>query len=87
MIFYKAHRLVFAGASQFLEEEIAKLDNPEQILTVPMSDGGLIVPPPGFMARLAALCRRHGILVVAPSASAWTAIASSRESVVVRAPP
>jgi 4-aminobutyrate aminotransferase len=29
-----------------------------------MSDGGLIVPPPGFMKRLTKLCRSHGILVV-----------------------
>ncbi len=29
-----------------------------------MSDGGLIVPPPGFMKRLTDLCRSHGILIV-----------------------
>ena len=28
------------------------------------SDGGLIVPPPGFMRRLCDLCRKHGILIV-----------------------
>jgi len=29
-----------------------------------MSDGGLIVPPAGFMKRLSELCRAHGILIV-----------------------
>ena len=29
-----------------------------------MSDGGLIVPPRGFMKRLTDLCRAHGILIV-----------------------
>ncbi len=28
------------------------------------SDGGMIVPPPGFMKRLCELCQSHGILVV-----------------------
>lgn len=29
------------------------------------ADGGMVVPPPGFLSALAALCRRHGILVIA----------------------
>ncbi|MFZ5678069.1 MAG: aspartate aminotransferase family protein [Pseudomonadota bacterium] len=28
------------------------------------SDGGMIVPPPGFLKELVALCRRYGILIV-----------------------
>jgi 4-aminobutyrate aminotransferase len=29
-----------------------------------MADGGLIVPPPGFLAAIEERCRRHGILIV-----------------------
>jgi 4-aminobutyrate aminotransferase len=29
-----------------------------------MSDGGLIVPPPGFLAAVQARCRRHGIQII-----------------------
>lgn len=29
-----------------------------------LSDGGLVVPPSGFLARLDALCRKHGILTI-----------------------
>lgn len=29
-----------------------------------LSDGGLVVPPPGFLSQLDALCRKHGILMI-----------------------
>jgi len=29
-----------------------------------MADGGMIVPPPGFLVEIAARCRRHGIQIV-----------------------
>jgi len=51
-----------------LEERFAADAPPSEIAAVfiePIqSDGGLIVPPPGFMKSLCTLCRKHGILVV-----------------------
>jgi 4-aminobutyrate aminotransferase len=61
---------------EFSAEEVLKLLDyqfattcpPEQVAAVfiepLMSDGGLIVPPPGFLKALAERCRAHGIKVV-----------------------
>ena len=50
-----------------LERRLAKVgpDTVAACLFEPIqSDGGLIVPPAGFLAGLDALCRRHGILTI-----------------------
>jgi 4-aminobutyrate aminotransferase len=51
-----------------LDHQFATSCPPEQVAAVfiepLMSDGGLIVPPPGFLRRLQDRCRRHGIQIV-----------------------
>jgi 4-aminobutyrate aminotransferase len=51
-----------------LDYQFATSCPPQQVAAVfiepLMSDGGLIVPPPGFLAALQERCRRHGILVI-----------------------
>jgi len=63
-------RLELGDADTVLADLAAQLDKvgPDTIaacfIEPIQSDGGLIVPPVGFLARLAALCARHGILTV-----------------------
>lgn len=51
-----------------LDYQFATTCPPEQVAAVfiepLMSDGGLIVPPPGFLRALQERCRRHGIQIV-----------------------
>ena len=51
-----------------LDFQFATVCPPDQVAAVfiepLMSDGGIIVPPPGFLAALQARCRAHGIKVV-----------------------
>jgi len=53
---------------KLLDYQFATTCPPSQVAAVfiepLMSDGGLIVPPPGFLAALQARCRQHGIRVV-----------------------
>ncbi len=52
-----------------LEERFKRYVDPATIAAVVvepvLGEGGFVVPPPGYLTRLAALCRKHGILVIA----------------------
>lgn len=52
-----------------LEERFKRYVDPATIAAVVvepvLGEGGFIVPPAGYLTRLASLCRRHGILVIA----------------------
>jgi 4-aminobutyrate aminotransferase len=53
---------------KLLDYQFATTCPPEQVAAVfiepLMSDGGLIVPPPGFLAAVQERCRRHGIQII-----------------------
>jgi 4-aminobutyrate aminotransferase len=57
-----------ADVLRLLDYQFATTCPPQQVAAVfiepLMSDGGLIVPPPGFLKAIQDRCRRHGILVV-----------------------
>jgi len=61
-------RFSSADVLDLLDYQFATSCPPEQVAAVfiepIMSDGGLIVPPPGFLKALEERCRRHGILTV-----------------------
>ena len=52
-----------------IEQHFSRHADPKTIAAVVvepvLGEGGFVVPPPGYLSRLAALCRRHGILVIA----------------------
>jgi len=53
---------------KLLDYQFATTCPPDQVAAIfiepLMADGGLIVPPPGFLAAIQARCRRHGIQIV-----------------------
>src|SRR5262245_35949645 len=52
-----------------IEQHFSRHADPKTIAAVVvepvLGEGGFVVPPPGYLSRLAALCRRHGILFIA----------------------
>jgi 4-aminobutyrate aminotransferase len=65
-----AYRPDFSASDvlKLLDYQFATTCPPDQVAAVfiepLMSDGGLIVPPPGFLAAIADRCRRHGIQII-----------------------
>ena len=53
---------------KFLDYQFATVCPPKQVAGIfiepIMDDGGLVVPPPGFLAALQERCRRHGIQII-----------------------
>ncbi|MEA3107649.1 MAG: 4-aminobutyrate aminotransferase [Gammaproteobacteria bacterium] len=65
-----AYRPDFSASDvlKLLDYQFATTCPPDQVAAVfiepLMSDGGLIVPPPGFLAAIQDRCRRHGIQII-----------------------
>lgn len=55
---------VLAQLDRLLAKDGVAADVGALLLEPILSDGGMIVPPPGFVAGLAERCRRHGILLL-----------------------